>query len=256
MNRPTLPYYRDLVRVLVAKELKVRYKSTVLGYAWSVLHPLAFASVFFVLFRIIMRIQMENYALFLITGLFPWQWFQNSVTMSNRSFLGSASLIKKVKFPRAFLPLAGVLNDLLHFLISLPIIVLFMAIYRTWPSPAWIWGVPTLIALQFTLTYGLALFFATCNLFFRDLERITFILTLLWFYVTPVVFPVSMVPEHLQWAVYANPMAGVIVCWRRLLLEGTLPPALLASAGAYAVAAALVGYHVYRRLEWRFAEVV
>jgi hypothetical protein len=100
-------YYVDLLSVLLAKELKVRYKSTVLGYAWSVLHPLAFAGAFFLVFRVYVRVRVENCALFLIAGLFPWQWFANSITGTHQHFLRNGSLLKKVCFPRCWTPRAA-----------------------------------------------------------------------------------------------------------------------------------------------------
>jgi lipopolysaccharide transport system permease protein len=256
VNRETLTHYRDLVLVLVAKELKVRYRSTVLGYAWSLLHPLAFAAIFFVLFKVILRIPREDYALFLITGLFPWQWFSNSVSASTVSFLHNSSLIRKVMFPRSLLVLAGVLNDMFHFLVSVPVVVLFMLYHRRAPSLAWIALLPLVVVIQLMFTQGVALALATCNLFFRDLERLAVILTTLWFYVTPVLFPADMMPAEFAWALYVNPMAAIVGCWRGLFLDGSVPPMLLAMAAAWAVAALGIGHRIYRTLEWRFAEVV
>ena len=246
----------DLLVVLTAKELKLRYRNTVLGYAWSVLHPLAFAAVFFVVVRKVMRVSVEDYPVFLICGLFPWQWFQNSVTASNRFFLGNASLLKKVRFPRSHLVLAGVLNDLFHFAASVPVVALFLLLFGKTPSAAWLWQVPLLAAVQLGFTYGLALATATANLFFRDLERLTMIGTMLWFYVTPILFPAEMIPPAYRWVRYANPMGALAECWRGVFLQGTLPPALFAAAGGWAAVAWGFGTWLYRRKEWRFAEVV
>ena len=249
-------YYRDLVWALVAKELKLRYRNTFFGYAWSVIHPLMFAIVYFVVFKIFMRIPMENYPLFLITGLFPWQWFANSVVASNYFFLNNSSLIKKVKFPQHCLVLAGVLNDLIHFVLSLPVILAFMLYFHKYPSLMWIWALPLMVALQFLLTYSLALTIATCNVFSKDLERLTVILTMIWLYLTPVLYPLEMVPARFRWILYANPMAGVIACWRGVLLEGRIPLDLLGSSAAVVVVAFVIGRRIYGSLEWRFAEVV
>jgi len=253
---PSLTHSRDLIHVLVAKELKVRYRSTFLGYAWSLLHPLAFATVFFILFRVVMRIEMENYALFLIAGLFPWQWFQNSLTSASQLFLNNRTLIKKVRFPRSFLVVAGVTNDLIHFAISIPVILGFMLHFRVYPTWTWMWAVPILIVMQLALTYGLALVFATGNLFFRDLERLVLILTMLWFYLTPVLYPVSMIPERWRWAVYVNPAAPVILSWKSVFLQGVLPMDLLGAGVCWALVGAVAGQWLYSKLEWRFAEVV
>jgi lipopolysaccharide transport system permease protein len=256
VRRSQIIYYRDLIWVLVAKELKLRYKNTVLGYVWSVLNPLVFAMVFFVMFKVIMRLSVENYALFLITGLFPWQWFSNSVTASNNFFLGNSSLIKRVKFPRYFLVLAGVLNDLIHFALSILVIVIFMLVYHKHPSLSWVLLLPFLVVVQFLLTMGIALMVSTCNLFFRDMERLTGILVMIWFYVTPVLFPLNMIPPRFQWTIFANPMGSLVICWRSLFLGVPLSPFHLAQAAAWAALIFVTGFGIYRSLEWRFAEIV
>jgi len=251
-----IKYYRDLILVLVGKEFKVRYKSTFLGYVWSVLNPLAFALVYWFVFGRILGVRAEHFPLFLITGLFPWQWFLNSVNGSNYAFLGNDSLIKKVRFPRAFLVLAGVLNDLIHFLVSIPVIVLFMLYYGMYPSLSWVWLLPLLAGVQFALTFSVALFVGTSNLFFRDLERLTVIFTMMWFFLTPIIYPVSMIPTQYRWGLYVNPMAAMIMCWRAAFLEGRLPLGYLAVAAAFSAVACVLSGRMYRALQWRFAEIV
>jgi lipopolysaccharide transport system permease protein len=251
-----LLHFRDLVLVLLAKELKVRYKNTLLGYAWSVLNPLVFALVLFFAFKVIIKIQLENYLLFLITGLFPWQWFQNSINAANGYFLGNASLLKRVYFPRSVLVLTAVLNDMVHFLASLVVIVLLMAYYGIWPRASWLWLLPLLLGTQFMLTYGLALIVATANLFFRDLERLTTIFTMLWFYLTPVTFAATMIPERFQWTCYVNPMAGLVLCWRDLFLHGSMHWDYLGAAAGMSLLALALGMATYQWKKRRFAEIV
>ncbi|HUW58109.1 MAG TPA: ABC transporter permease, partial [Planctomycetota bacterium] len=204
------------------------------------------------------RVETEApYVLFLITALFPWQWFANSVNAANFFFLANSSLIKKVRFPREFLVFAGVLNDLVHFVISIPVIVVFLLWFGYRPSVHWVWQVPVLVAVQFFITQGLALIVATSNLFFRDLERLTGIFMLLWFYLTPVIYPRGLLVEKgCTWMLYANPMASLIVCWREVFLNGTLPPLMLGAAAGFGLVTFLVGRALYRSLEWRFAEIV
>ena len=264
MRAGQVAYYRDLIWVLVAKELKLRYHSTAFGYLWSLLNPLAFAAIYFVVFTLFMNIprsgDMVHYALFLITGLFSWQWFANSATSSNYFFLDNRSLIKKIRFPRHFLVVAGVLNDMIHFVISIPVIVAFMLYYHVYPSAAWIVLLPLMVIVQFFFTTGVALMLASCNLFFRDLERMTLICVQGWFFLTPVIYSVSMIPDRYRWAVwwdvYANPMAPIIICWREMFLHGTAPPAVVVAACGWAAAAFAVGWWIYRSLQWRFAEIV
>ncbi|MBL9125344.1 MAG: ABC transporter permease [Planctomycetaceae bacterium] len=255
-SREQLIYYRDLLAVLVAKEFKVRYKSTVIGYAWSLMHPLAFALVFFVLFKIVMRFDLPAYSLFLIGGLFPWHWISNTVTSANFAFLGNSSLIKKVRFHRATLVLASVLNELVHFAISIPIVVGFMIYYGRYPTVSWFWWLPALVVMQFAMTFGLALLIATVNLFFRDLERLSTIIMHLLFYVTPVIYPYEKLPPNFRWVLMADPFAPLVLCWQGLFYRGSVPGEFAALAALWALVCCLVGYRVYQALVWRFAEIV
>ena len=248
--------YLDLVIVLTQKEIKVRYKNNVLGYLWSIANPLAFAFVFFIAFKVVMKINMENYTLFLIAGLFPWQWFANSVSVAPGVFIGNSSIIKKVNFPRNVIPLTIVLQDMIHFLLSIPIIVLFLFLYQKSPSVSWLYGIPLLLGIQLGMTYGIALMLSSVNLFFRDVEKLTTILLTFVFYLTPIIYPELMVPEKYRSLINLNPMAPLMVSWRNLFLDGALDPQALTVSFAYSIIMLLLGYAVYRRLSWKFAEVL
>jgi len=257
MMNSRIRHYIDLITVLTQKEMKVRYKSTFFGYVWSIAHPLAFALVFFMAFKIVMRIQMEGYAVFLIAGLFPWQWLSNSVNASPMVFLGNASLIKKVSLPRHILPLATVLQDMIHFLLAIPVIVLFLFIYHKSPSFSWLYGIPLLLTIQLLMTYGLTLIISSLNLFIRDLERLTSIFMTLLFYFTPVIYPETMIPARYKALVlFLNPLSSLMISWRNLFLDGTLEISLVAVSFAYSLFVLMLGYKVYTRLAWKFAEVL
>lgn len=253
---PKIQHYIDLITVLTQKEMKVRYKSTFFGYLWSVAYPLAFALVFFIAFKVIMRIQIENYALFLITGLFPWQWFANSVNASPTVFLGNVSIIKKIDFPRNSLLIATVLQDAIHFVLSIPVIVLFLFLHDQYPSISWLYGIPILMGIQFLLTYSLSLMISSINLFFRDLERLTLILTTFLFYFTPIIYPESMIPERYKILFSITPLSPLMVSWRHLFLDGTLNPIFLIASFGYSVLFFIIGSLIYRKLSWKFAEVL
>jgi lipopolysaccharide transport system permease protein len=252
----TLVYYRDLTLVLLAKEFKVRYKSTFMGYAWSVMHPLFLALIFFVVLRAVMRIEMEAYALYLIAGLFPWQWIANSAQGANVCFLANSSLIKKVRFQRAMLVFASVVNESVHFVVSIPVILAFMAYYGKTPTVQWIWALPGLVAVQLIMTFGLALVIATTNLFFRDLERLVTIFTHALFYLTPIWYPADKVPPEYTWILYANPFASFVMCWQGLFYEGAVPVVFLGVALTWALGWLALGAMVYQKNVWRFAEIV
>jgi lipopolysaccharide transport system permease protein len=212
--------------------------------------------VFFLVFSVYMRVRIDNYALFLIAGLFPWQWFANSANGAHALFLRNGSLLKKVCFPRSLLVVVDILNNMVHFLLSVPVIVAFMLFYRVYPAACWLWAVPLLVIVQFAFVLGFALLVATANLFFRDLERLVTIATMIWFYLTPVLYHVDMIPPHLRWLVYVNPMASLTVCWQGIFLHGVLPWDMLAAAAGFAVVMLAAGYRVYWAYQWRFAEVV
>ncbi|HTM54198.1 MAG TPA: ABC transporter permease [Pirellulales bacterium] len=255
-NSRSIIYYRDLILVLLAKEFKVRYKSTFMGYAWSLMHPLLLAGIFFLVGRIVMRTQVEAYALYLIAGLFPWQSIANTAQGSNACFLANSSLIKKVRFQRAMLVLATVLNESVHFLVSLPVVLGFMAYYHRTPTLEWCWGLPLLFTIQVVMTFGLALVIATTNLFFRDLERLIGLLTLTLFYLTPVWYPADRVPEEYTWLFFANPFASIVLCWQGLFYAGHIPVLYVGVAITWALGWLALGTLVYGKNVWRFAEIV
>jgi homopolymeric O-antigen transport system permease protein len=246
----------DLVVVLTQKEIKLRYKNSWLGYLWSIANPLAFAVIYFVAFKTFMRVDIPQYTLFLIAGLFPWQWLANSIGAAPNIFLGNATLLKKVRFPRNALVPPTVLNDGIHFLCSIPVLVVFLFVYDSRPSWSWLIGVPLLAVGQFLLVYGLALAIASLNLFFRDLERLTTLVVTFLFFLTPIVYSEAMVPTRYRALIYLNPAAPIILSWRNLFLLGDLNWPLIAIGYAYAMAVFAVGTAIYRKLSWKFAEVV
>ncbi len=254
--KKSFQHYLDLIIVLTQKEIIVRYKSTVFGYLWSIGHPLAFAFVFFIAFKVVMKIQMEDYALFLIAGLFPWQWFANSVNASPMAFLSNASIIKKVNFPRNIIPLTTVLQDMIHFVLSIPVIVFFMFLYHKHPGLSWLYGIPILLGTQFIMTYGIALMVSSINLLFRDLERLIVIIVTFLFYFTPIIYPETMIPEKYQSLMNLNPLASLIISWKNLFLQNQLEPASLAISLSYSILALIIGHLIYKKLSWRFAELL
>lgn len=249
-------HYIDLITVLTQKEMRVRYKSSFFGYLWSIAQPLAFALVFYLAFKIVMRINIENYALFLIAGLFPWQWFSNSVNASTTIFIGNASIIKKVNFPRNSLLIANILQDGIHFVLSIPVIIFFLFIYGQIPNFNWLYGIPVMLIIQFFMIFGAALAISSINLFFRDLERLTTIFLTLIFYFTPIIYPDTMLPERYKVLMNFNPFAPLIICWRELFLNGNLKLEPVIMASCYSGIISMVGLSIYKRLSCRFAEVL
>ncbi|MBI4712883.1 MAG: ABC transporter permease [Planctomycetes bacterium] len=256
-----LEYYKDLVLVLTQKEIKVRYKNTFLGYLWSITHPLFYTIISLLAFKVIMRIQIENYTLFLIAGLFPWQWVTNSIGAAPFMFISNASLIKKTAFPREVVILADVLNNMIHFLLSVPVIVVFVFYYGQQPSWVWLYGIPLLCVIQFFLICGLSMTLASLNLFFRDLERINNLLITALFYGTPIFYTIDLIDKK-KYATLIfivnnfNPFTPLVVSWQNLFMKGSVDMMLVLKALGPALLIFAIGYYIYRGLRWRFAEVL
>ena len=256
ISRHGFRHYLDLVIILTHKELKVRYKSSVLGYLWSIFHPLAFALVFYVAFKIIMRIDMDNYTLFLLTALYSWQWFANSLAVAPTVFLNNASLIKKLNFQSHSLLAASNIQDMIHYLLSIPIILIFLVAGGERIPYSLIWWTPILCFIQFAMSFGMGLIIASVNLFFRDIERLVSIGLMLLFYFTPIIYPLEMVPEKYQVYFYFNPAAHLMMAWRSLFMEGRVVPEHLALSSLYATLFLGAGSLIYSRLSRRFAEAL
>lgn len=249
-------HLRDLFLVLTAKELKVRYKGSWLGYLWSVANPLAFALIYVLAFGVVMRVDIPRYPLFLIAGLFPWHWLAHTLSAAPTIFLANAPLVKKVRFPRQMLVAATVLNGGLHLLLSVPVIaacLLWSGLGLSW---TWLVGLPLLLGAQFLLVYGAALAVASVNLFFRDLDRLTGLLVTFLFFLTPIAYSIDMVPEPYRGLVPLNPVAPLMLAWQELFLRGVLAWPLVGLSVAYGLAVCGLGSLAYRRLAPRFAEVL
>lgn len=251
-----LGYLVDLLVVITEKELKVRYKSSFFGYLWSIANPLLFALIYYFIFKLVMRVQIPNYTVFLITGLFPWQWFASSTSSSLLSFIGNAQIIKKTVFPRSVIPLSNVMMEFLHFLCTIPVIIIFLLIYDMRPSISWLWGVPLLGIGQMMVTYGLALMLATLNIFFRDLERFIGLGLMLLFYCTPILYSVDLIPEKYRSIIGNNPLGLMIISWRDLFMSGTINFEGLIKIYISGFIMILLGSWVFNKLKFRFAEIL
>lgn len=250
------PQIRDLIYILTIKEIKTKYKNNVLGYFWSLVNPLAYATIFYFAFSIIFRFGVENYALFLICGLFPWQWLNNSSVVSANVFLANASLIKKAIFPRYILPVASCLQEGFHFLMTIPVIMLFMIFYDVSFYPGLAWGVPLLIIIQFITVVGISLIVGTLNVFFRDINYIVQVTFQMLFYLTPILYPLERIPEEYQGYILMNPFSPIVLSWRDLFLSGNIDPTYVALAFLYSMIFFVVGMVLYRKLSDGFAEAM
>ena len=255
LNLAQLARTWDLLLLMSAREVKLRYQETVLGFLWTMAKPLLLALVFAFALNYVLRIKDPGgapFVLFLLSALFPWTWFQSSIQFSAASFSNNAPLLKKVYFPRFVLPLSAVTSQLFHFVLSIPILVVLLLAWDYVPGPQWVLGFPLLVAIQFLMLAGLALLVASFNVFLRDLEHLVEVLMMLWLYLTPIIYPLSAVEARLGKVVYLNPMASLIQAWRDLFLYDQLPGLDIWPAVAFAAVALVAGNIVFRRLEGQF----
>jgi lipopolysaccharide transport system permease protein len=250
--------YRDLLRVLVWRDLKVRYRQTVLGILWVVVQPLTTMLVFTVLFNHVARIEAGGgvpYALFVMAALVPWTFFSNGVLASSNSLLGSQSLISKVYFPRMIVPGAAVAAAAVDGLVTLVLVVGMFAWYGIVPALA-LFLLPVAGAVCAGLALGLGLWLSALSVEYRDARVVVPFLMQFWLYATPVVYPRHVLPERLQMLARLNPMTSVVEAFRAGLL-GT-PVSLLDIAYGAALSAAVFasGAFYFRRMERTFADVI
>ena len=247
----------DLLYLFTLRDLKLRYQDTILGFLWSLMKPLALGVVLSVALQTFVRIEVnEPYHLILLTALFPWVWFQTSVLLATASFAVNGALIKKVQFPRYILPFATVLNNGLHFLLTVPILIILLAIDGRYPDATWLIGIPMLAALQLALLMGIILIVASLNVFFRDLEHLVEVLLTLLFYLSPILYPLSKVPERWHPLLQINPMTSLVEAWRGLFMNNTLPGTDIWPALLFAAASLVMGILIFRRLDPGFADAL
>ena len=249
----TLRSSTELVTALTGRELRLRYQGSIFGWAWSLVKPLALGLVLsFALGKVLgTGITAE----FLLAGLFPWFWFQSSVQAASGSFIGNAGLLKKVRFPRAVLPLSAVLGNTLQVLLSLPVLAIFLFAGGHEPAIEWV-ALPLVFALQFVLITGLAFFVASVTVYFRDLEHILEVVLSLLFYATPIIYAAGQVPDSYEWVIRLNPLAPLAEGWRDILLDGKWPGSDLAYSLGLTLVVVAAGWFAFRKLEDGFADVL
>lgn len=246
----------DLLVLLTHKEFALKYKRTTLGILWSLFNPLLTALVFFAAFKVFMRFQMENYTFFLLSALFAWSWFSSSVIISARSLVDNVSMIKKVIFPRHYLIAAVILAQMVHLLFSIPIMLIIAAANGVTPSWIWFLGIPLAIAVQFVFTLGISLAISICNTYFRDIEYLVGVLMNLVFWMTPITYPMSAIPENYRFIALINPLTSLMNLWRSIYLHNTISLNDLGVASFMAVIFLVIGLALFRRLEKRLDEVL
>ena len=259
VNFKELWAFRDLLYFLSWRDLKVKYKQTTLGVAWAILQPFLAMVVFSVLFGKLAKVPSDGipYPIFVYAGLLPWNFFSSSLSSSGNSLVGSSNLITKVYFPRLIIPASASLTCLVDFLIASSILIGMMFLYHFTPNIYGIILLPALVALILMVSVGCGLWLSALNVEYRDFQYVIPFLVQIWMFVTPVIYPVSMLPEKYRWVLSLNPMGGIIEGFRAAVLghQAISWTPLVISAGA-GIFIFLTGLLYFRKMERSFADVI
>ena len=250
--------HRDLLLTLADRDIRVRYKQTVLGVVWVVLQPLLGSLIFAFVFGVVAHLPSNGrpYILFAFAGLMAWNTFSNALTRASFSLVGNAHMISKVYFPRLILPLASVASTLIDFGVTLALMFVLLALYRVWPGPSLLL-LPVWLAILLLLALGIGLMAAALMVKYRDISHIIPTFLQLGMFVSPVAWSTLIVPKKYQWVFFVNPLSGLLEAFRWSLLgEGTLPLGALAYSTATAALVFWFGAIVFKQQERDFADVI
>jgi len=250
--------YREMLYFFTLRDLKLRYKQTVLGAAWTLLQPLLTSGVFTLLFSKVARLPSDGvpYPLFCIVALLPWNFFANSLVRSATSLVGNGHLIGKVYFPRYLIPFAALLPGLVDFLIAQAVLIPLMLVYHFAPPLTCLLFMPLLGLMVFVFSLGMGLWLSAINVRFRDIGNILPFLMQLWMFATPIIYPASMVPAQYRWIMALNPMTGAINGFRSAFLGSPWDFSGLAISVGFTLLIFVSGSQFFRRVERYFADSV
>jgi ABC-type polysaccharide/polyol phosphate export permease len=258
--------YRELLRNLVIRDLKVRYKNSVLGVLWSLLNPLGMTVVFTLVFTLMVPSDIPDFPVFFLCGYLPWAFFSTSVGDATSSLIDNANLVKKVYFPREILPLSNVFSNLVNFLVALIVLFGMLLAFQVKLTPT-VLMLPLIIFAEVMFITGMALLLSAVNVFYRDTEHILGVVMQAWFFLTPIFYPITILPVDAQilgmtvniqeWVRRLNPMASLVAWYREALYFG-VPTAIDFAVRTLltCLAVLLVGYLVFSRYSHRFGEEV
>lgn len=236
--------------------MKLMYKRSALGIAWTLISPLLQLLVFIFVFQVIIKMDIPQYSSYVFTGLLVWNWFQNSLFQATGIIISSRPLIRQPGFPNAILPIVVVTTGLIHFILALPVLVVFLLIDGVQLTPV-VLALPLLQIIQFALTVTFSYFLASLNVTFRDTQHTLGVLLQFLFYLTPIFYELGSIPDR-YWFIYGlNPMVHIVTCYRQILIWGTQPDwlALAIISGVVAVMMP-IGYKLFQHQSLRFVEEI
>jgi lipopolysaccharide transport system permease protein len=248
--------YRDLILRLAFSDFKLRYKSSALGFFWSLLEPLLMLLVLYVVFSNLMRIQVEYYQLFLLLGIILWNFFDRGTSMSIWGIVGKPNLVQKIYFPRDILVISTCVTAMMMTALEFVVFIIFMAVFRVMPGMT-IFYFPILFTFEFLIVLGLSTALSALNVYFRDVMFIWRVIVQVGFFATPILYPITIFPENIRWIVMLNPMAQIVTMMRDCTLYGIPPePLNLAYVALSTLVILLIGYFIFDRMEPKFAEAI
>ena len=248
--------YRVLIQTLVVRDLKARYRGSALGLLWTLLNPLLHMAIYALVFSVYIRINTEHYAAFLLCGLLPWIWLSSSLLTGTTAIIEGGALLKKVFFPPQVLPAVTVLVNFVNFLFSLPLLFGLLLLFQV--TFGWaLLALPLIMAAQFALTLGLTLIVSAASVRYRDIPPILGHVLTFWFFLTPIIYPVTQVPERLRALLFLNPVTPFFVAYQDALLYNRHTSweayGIMVCVGGVAL---LIGVFVFERLRWSLAEEI
>ena len=247
--------YREMIVSLVRRDLKGRYKGSVLGFLWTFLNPLLQLAVYTMVFSTIMRAGIENYYLFLFVALIPWIFFSTALTGGAGCILAQQDMVKKIYFPREVLPVAYVTSQFVNMLLSFIVIICGLVVSGHGFNIKAVLCLPVIMVVEYMLALGFTMVMSALTVYIRDLEYILGILAMAWQFLTPVMYTVEQAPEKIHWIFSMNPMTYIIIAYRDILYYGKMPKLeTLLSAAVLGVLMLTVGWIVFYRLQRRFVD--
>lgn len=249
--------YRELVWVMVGRDIKVRYKQTVMGVAWAIIQPLTMLLIFSVVFGRLAKIPSDGfpYPIFVFSGMLAWNLFSSSVNAAGMSLVGSSNLVSKVYFPRIIIPIASIGTAFVDFLISCVLLICMMLIYGV-PLSANVVYLPLLLCGLLMVSVGIGSWLASVTVMYRDFRFLIAFMLQIWMYITPVIYPISLVPDNWKWLLYLNPMFAWISAIRSSFLGQPIDVLGTVISLAISIAILIFGLRYFERTQRRFADTI
>ncbi|WP_261302650.1 ABC transporter permease [Paenibacillus andongensis] len=248
--------YREFLKNNVSKDLRTRYKGSFFGFLWTLLNPLLMLIVYSTLFSIIVKMPVDNYPIFLFCTLLSWNFFQSSIQSSSSVIINSGNLIKKIYFPHEILPISVVTGGLVNYLLGLIVLLPALIIYGYYPNINYIW-LPVIIIIQFIFTLAISFFVSALTVFFRDIEHMLNIFLSALLYLTPVLYPISMIPKKYVWLFNWNPMAILVTSYRQVFYYNESPNLIsLFIIGLVSILLLVLSQRYFMKMKEKFIEEI